>query len=320
MVFSLEKWNNGRELQRVIKGSAAMDWVVFSPVLSDAFSLFIRPLLDDGMTDRLVSVYRDENQTEEEKELIRLAQRANANLAVWYNFNELNTVLSSSGTQRYSSESYQSLYKYQERSLRDGYKTKGFDALDHLLAFLERKVSDYPEFRASKAYRDRRLSFVGSAEEINRYLPIENSRLIYLRFFPHLQFVEQTKVKSFIGEPLFLELKKEVQDEKGRGLIEMLRPVIVCLAAERVVRYSGSITDKGLYFSSILAGISGNDETSQPADPAIINSQAMMFVSDAKEYMALADRYIREHFQALYRGTPGNELNVDNDGRKIFWA
>jgi hypothetical protein len=320
MVFSLEKWDKGRELQRVIKGSAAMDWVVFSPVLFDAFSLFIRPLLDDGMTGRLVSVYNKDDRTEMEDELVRLAQRANANLAIWYNFNELNTVLSSSGTQRPSSESYQSLYKYQERSLRDGYKTKGFDALDHLLTFLERNIDGYPEFRGCKAYRDRRLSFVRSAEDINRYLPIENSRLIYLRFFPHLQFVEQTKVKSFIGEPLFLELKKEVLDEKGRGLIEMLRPVIVCLAAERVIRYSGSITDKGLYFSSILAGISGNDETSQPADPAIINSQAEMFLSDAKEYMTIADRYIKEHFQELHRGTPGNELNVDNDGRKIFWA
>jgi hypothetical protein len=320
MIFSQEKWNNGRELQRVIKGSAAMDWVIFAPVLADAFALFIRPLLDDEMTYRLVSVYLKENRTEMEDELIRLAQRANANLAVWYNFNELNTVLSSSGTQRHSSEAYQSLYKYQERSLRDGYKTKGFDALDHLLAFLERNSSVYPEFKASKAYRDRRLSFVETAEDINRYLPIENSRLIYLRFFPHLLFVEQTKVKSFIGKPLFLELKKETQNEKGRGLIELLQPVIVCLAAERVIRYSGSITDKGLYFSSILAGISGNDETSQPADTATVNSQAAMFLSDAKAYMTIADRYIKEYFQELHRGTPGNELHVDNDGRKIFWT
>jgi hypothetical protein len=320
MVFSLDKWDKGRELQGVIKGSAAMDWVVFSPVLFDAFSLFIGPLLDDGMTGRLVSVYRDDKRSGMDDELVRLAQRANANLAIWYNFNELNTVLSSSGTQRHSSESYQSLYKYQERSLRDGYKTKGFDALDHLLAFLERNVSGYPEFRESKAYKDRRLSFVGSAEDINRFLPIENSRLIYLRFFPHLQFVEQARVKSFIGEPLFVELKKETQDEKGRGLIERLQPVIVCLAAERVVRYSGSITDKGLYFSSILAGISGNDEASKPAGPEVINSQAEMFLSDAKEYMAIADRYIKEYFQEFHRGTPGNELNVDNDGRKIFWG
>jgi hypothetical protein len=319
MIFSQEKWDKGLELKRVIKGSATMDWGTFSPVLMDAFSLFIRPLLE-GMADKLIAVYQKENRTEKEEELIRLAQRANANLAVWYNFNELNTVLSDSGTQRFESDTVKPLYKYQERSLRDGYKTKGFDALDHLLAFLEKNVSLYPEYNGCKAYKDRRLSFVGSAEAINRYLDIDNSRLIYLRFFPHLTFVEQTKIKSFIGEPLFLKLKEETPDEKERGLIEKLQPVIVCLAAERVSRYSGSITDKGLYFSSVLAGISGNDETWQPANRTAVDERVEMFLSDAKDYMAIADRYIKEYFPELHRGTPGDELRTDNDGHKIFWA
>lgn len=314
MVFSFEKWEEGRELQRVIKGSSAMDWIVFGPVLTDAFELFIRPLLGDEMTVKLTESYKEDKN----KDLIRLAQRANANLAIWYNFNELNTVLSSSGTQRHDSESFKTLYKYQERNLRDGYKTKGFDALDNILKFLESNISDYPEYKESKTYQDRSRHIVPSAEIINKYLPIDSSRLVFLRFLPHMNFVEETKIISYIGEDLFVALKED--EEKYRELREKLQPVVINLAAARLVRQTGNITDRGLYFSAVMAGISGNDETSYPADPVAVEISAKQFESDAKDFMNIADRYIKKEFSDMHRGTPGGELNVDNDDRKIFWA
>ena len=58
MVFSLEKWNNGREFQHVIKSSAAVDFNSFEPVLREAFDLFIRPVLGEDMTQRLIKEYK----------------------------------------------------------------------------------------------------------------------------------------------------------------------------------------------------------------------------------------------------------------------
>ena len=93
MVFSLEKWNNGKEFQRVIKSSTAVDYNSFETVLREAFDLFIRPILGEEMTDRLIREY-EENTPEKNNQLVYLAQRANANLAIWYNFYELTVILS----------------------------------------------------------------------------------------------------------------------------------------------------------------------------------------------------------------------------------
>lgn len=69
MVFSLEKWNNGKEFQRVIKSSTAVDYNSFETVLREAFDLFIRPILGEEMTDRLIREY-EENTPEKNNQLV----------------------------------------------------------------------------------------------------------------------------------------------------------------------------------------------------------------------------------------------------------
>lgn len=39
MVFSLNKWDKGREFQHVMKSSAAVDFNSFEPILREAFDL-----------------------------------------------------------------------------------------------------------------------------------------------------------------------------------------------------------------------------------------------------------------------------------------
>lgn len=319
MVFSQEKWSNGREFQRVIRSSAAVDYNSFEPILREAFDLFIRPVLGEAMADRLVREYRE---GEPDNRMVYLAQRANANLAVWYNFYELTVILSGSGIQKAETGEYKGLYKYQERQLRENYKEKGFNALDDLLAYLER--GDYPEYRLSPAWIARRTALVPGADTVQEYLPIERSRLVFLRLQPHIAFIERTRLPGLIGgeavAALMEAMDKDTRDPRLMELLRMVRPVVILLAAARSVRQAGTLTDKGLYFAAVETGGSGNDETFHPATREESERAASRFEDDARAYLDRADRYIRESLPEYFRGKSADALDVDNDKRKIFWG
>lgn len=322
MVFSLDKWDKGREFQHVMKSSAAVDFNSFEPILREAFDLFIRPVLGEDMTKRLIKEY-NEDTPDKCNPVIYLAQRANANLAVWYNFYELTVILSGSGIQKAETGDYKGLYKYQERQLRENYKTKGFNALDDMLLYLE--CSSFPEYKKSPAWLARSTAIVPGADTVQKYLPIERSRLIFLRLEPHISFIEKTRLPGLIGEKMLSALKekmekKEVEGTTFQSLLNCIQPVVILYAAARLVRQAGMLTDKGLYFSSVLAGMSGNDETNIIATKEETETRAKQFEADAETYLSLADRCIQDNFPEYFKGKASNTFNVDNDNLKIFWG
>lgn len=323
MIFSEEKWNNGKEIGQHIKVSSAFDFNVIRPALYDAFNLFIVPVLGKEMSDHLVDIYKESSEKEEDKTFLSLSQRANANLALWYGFNELNTVLSNHGTQQIEDETYKSLYKYQERDLRSTYRDKGFNALDDILAFLESNIVSFPDFQKTDTFQKMHSGIIPGTAVANQFLPINNSRLIFLRLQPHISFIEDTWLPGFIGETMlthFLdELKKENPEEKYITLRKKLQPVIIHFAAARLILQTGSITDQGLYFSSVQSG-NNNDERFTPADSATISYQADFFEKTAQEYLVVANRYIKDYFPEFFSGYTHHVFDRDNYHKKTFLA
>lgn len=320
MIFSNDRWNKGREFQRVIRSSSAVEFESFEVVLRESFDLFIRPLLGEEMTNRLVLEYQENSGLDT---VVLMAQRANANLALWYNFNELTVTVSGGGIQRVEAGDNKGLYKYQERELKEGYKTKGFNALDDLLLYLEQNVDDYAEFKNSPAYNYRRSALIPGAETVQMYLSIERSRLLFLRMQPHIRFIENTRLASLIGEGLLSDMRDKMTSGELEpiysGLINSIQPVIILLAAARLVRQAGNLTDKGLYFTSVQA-TSGGDEMVSPAESGERETCARQLEQDAKDYQALADRYIKDKFPDFYQGKNSEVMFVDNDNLKIFWG
>lgn len=320
MVFSDGKWNNGREIQNVIKASAALDFITVRPFLKDSFNLFIAPTVGPELVDRLIHIYNEPLVNDSESQFLELAQRANANLAFWYGFDELSVSMSNNGAQQKSDGSYSGLYKYQARDLKNSYKNKGFNALDELLCFLECHLTDFPEFKDSDTYTQIRSSIVPDAKTINRFLPI-NSRLIFLRFRPHISFVEETRLVSFIGDRICVELRKELgkdaRSDRFVSLIEKLQPVVIFLAASRLLKTAGSMTDRGLYFTTVR-NTSGNDEEEIPADETIISLRARQYEQDAIEYLSIVNRFIQADFPEYYSGSANKTFHRDNYDKKIF--
>lgn len=320
MIFSEQKWNKGEEFQKVVRISSALGFQAVESIIRDSFNLFIAPLIEDEVTKKLIEIYGKDNPTDLEKQCIQLAQRANANLALWYGFNELNTSISSVGMQRIETETTKTLYKYQERELKESYREKGFNALDDLLCFFEINISTFPEFSGTRAYCERRTAIVPGATVVSQYLPINRSRIVFLRMKHDIQFVEDVNLPGLIGSGIIAEIKKNISSSEGNipVLISLLQPAIVNMAAARMVRKTGSLTDRGLYFNSVTGGLSGNDEESNPASLEEKERMAKLFESDAAGYLVIANRFIKENFPAFYKGSDVDTFRFDNNGRKIF--
>ena len=102
MIFSAEKWNNGKELKAVMKVNTAISFDMMEAPLRNAFRQYLVPLLGDAMAGEVVEIYRfgpnpdvleqnTEGATEREQLdscLLEICKRANANLALWNDFDE----------------------------------------------------------------------------------------------------------------------------------------------------------------------------------------------------------------------------------------
>lgn len=330
MIFSEEKWNDADEIRPYIAVSNALTFRTVHTALQNAFGLFIRPLVGDNVVAKLQEIYDAVLDISEIKEdtdskdikLLYYAQRANAFLAFWYDYDEMQVLIADSGVKRQESDNVKMPYKYQELSLKNGFKQKGFDALDNLIAFLELNLTDYPDYKESDNYTQTLDSIVRNAKEVNTYHEINSSRLVYLRLKPNIRIIEDTLIAPRIGYTLYevlkAKLKEEILDEKYTKLREKLLPVVVLYAVQKLLLETGSLTDRGLFFSS-LKGNEGSYESHDPVSDNRIVYQANKAEADAISYWILAERYLKSEFGV--EPSKGNKIpQRDNTDKKSFWA
>lgn len=327
MIFSAEKWNNSNEIRQFVQLSTTISFDKMRTPLSNAFRLFIAPLLGDAMIDKLIEIYTNDTDSKKDLELLAHCQRANANLAMWYDFDEINARITDAGFQRQESDTYKTIYKYQENNLRQNFKNKGFNALDEVLSFLEKNIDSYPQHTQADSYSQKKEAIVKSTNEVNRVFFINSSRIIFLRLQTHFSFVEENILQPALGEKLYEQLIKwlgELPNDKVEQLkIEELRikagKVVIMQAVKRLMTETGSITDRGLYFTTLQAN-KNSDETEQPVDRDRLSLQVTQSESDAQAYMSQLMKYVRRSFPELYKGNAQRVYDRDNDGKQTFWA
>lgn len=343
MIFSAEKWNRGAELKAVMKVNTAISFEMMEAPLRNAWLQFIVPLLGQRMADEVIEIYRfgvnpetpvpgTGGPTEQEKldwQLLQLCQRANANLAFFADFDEISVRITDAGFQRQKSENetFQQTYKYQEDNLRKSFRAKGFNALDSMLDFLYENLEAYPEFKESETFRKHQSAIVRSTADVDRVYSINRSRIVYLRLQPHIQFAEHQLLEPAIGKRLYDHLidglKKPSTNLQERENLERLRMscvgYIVSMAIRRLMMETGSLTDRGLYFTSIESGNHGNEEI-RPQTNERLAMQIANIKLDADTYMTSIQRVIQDYFTEFSVGNPQEVYRRDNDGKSTFWV
>lgn len=326
MVFSQAKWAVGDGPQ-IVHASRALSWETVSASFLQAWNLFVVPLLGEGLCGVLTSVFEKEEyeRSDDERLLLHHAQMAVANLALWHNFTELNVRLTDQGHQRQETENFKSVFKYQEGELKRSYKNKGFNALDSLLTFFDAHADGYPDWVSAPARVERSQRVVRSAAEVDGVVFINRSYIIFLRLQPILKKLEQTYLPVLLGRRLCEALLEHLDDTSvpmGGTTVEELRVrvgrVLVNRAVADLIRQTGSLTDRGLYFDMVSPGRMG-DETHVPTGSYEGVQHAQVFERDALEQERALHNFVELHIPELCACRPEDVFRRDNDGKRTVW-
>ncbi len=329
MIFSEKKWNKSEEIKQYVKTSAALSFTVMVTPLRNAFDTFISPLLGEEMTNKLVEFYNSDESKDCEKQVLAIAQKANANLAFYNDFDEINVRITDSGTQRQENvdSGFKTLYQSQEHNLRRSFRNKGFNALDQMLEFLEKNIDSFDSFKKSNAYTFRRDNIVPSASFADKFYFIASSRIVFLRMLPHLEFVENTLVRQTLGEALYKHFKEEMFSEEYSGedkiYFDTLRNdaarVMVLGAVRRLIIDGGSLTDRGLYFSS-QETTSNSGYKIKKADGLSLEMQLNQLKTDLDQAVATLVGTAKSCFSSYAARNPREAFDRDNTGKRTFFA
>ena len=133
----------------------------------------------------------------------------------------------------------------------------------------------------------------------------------------------QPAIGDKLYEHLIDGLVNQSEDEGRRKDVERLRLAcsryIVAMAVRRLLMETGSITDRGLYFTTVQPGEKGNEER-KPVDTERIAVQIQNLKADADMYMTALLRTARSYFSELYVGDPRRIFDRDNDHKHTFWT
>ncbi len=107
--------------------------------------------------------------------------------------------------------------------------------------------------------------------------------------------------------------------EKAEKLRKVCVKVVALEAVSRLMIETGSLTDRGLYFSSISPNADG-DESSQPVDIERQATQLDQVKVYASTYMTQLMKYVKRNYPDMYVGNPQRVYDRDNDNKPTFWA
>jgi len=319
MIFSNSNWDNATEIRPYISVARSAKFDALQAPLRNAFENFIRPLLGEEMTTKLIEYYNASSPTPKQTRLVEIAQRANAFLAFWYDYSEMQLLIDDNGSHRQESDGQKTPYKYQEQQLKDGWKNKGFTALDTLLEYLEANKADFAEFAKSTNYTLLKSEIVRSTKEVNDCYWINNSRIIFLRLKPHFRIVIDTIIAPRLGtiytDMIAAFAGTGTVDVKYNQLRAKLIPVVVFYAVSRMLKESGSMTERGLFFETLKA--TDDALSTQPVSMEQIAPQAAMAEGDAISYWTIAEKFMKSDFS--YESATAQRLpKFNNTDKKYF--
>lgn len=329
MIFNEDNWKKGNEQDTYVPASATLSFSKVASSLNNAQEIFLNPLLGATLAAEMESAYLSPSPSPEMTALIKMSQQAVVNLAFWYYFDMLQLRITDQGFQRQESDSWHQPYKYQEDRLRECFKQRGFNALDQILDYLYDHIATYPSFAESRAWADMRSAVVRSKREVEELVYTGGSCLVFLRLRTEFSTVEETRLMTVMGRTLYeqfrgwLTFPDTFPSERCSCTLEELRrycaAVVIRHAVARLLRQTGTLTDRGMYFDSTTASGEQN-QVHQAADDQSIGDRLSLYDSDARMAENRLCRFLTHRMGDLFEGKGSSHIIRDNDGKQAFFA
>jgi len=323
------------EVRKYLPVSIATSFQNISPFIHTAEVNYILPLLGQKFYDQVTAFYDSplplpdgilEETAPKFMILIERIQRALINLTYWSAFDFMNVLMNDSGFHRQESDTEKTLYKYQEESLKAGFKNNGFDALDILLEYIESNITAFPLFLESENYTQRKTSIIPNTTAFNKIFNINNSHLVYIKTARFIAQVEDFDIQAVLGADLYNRVKKELAksapDPKIVALVPYLQKPLAHLAIARASFQLGiNVNDKGMFFES-QDSTQQNSAKTTPLTDNQYYALAQTSHNVGLAYLDLLAGFLAAHVSDYpeYKLPGGSPLIRDNRGKTSYWV
>lgn len=341
MFFSSEKWNKGQEMDDIIPVSSALSFEKVKSSLLAADELYLTPVFGSKLMATFEAIYSGSVpagfDAGDFTTLLRILQASEANLAFYTNYDALQLRITDQGFQRQTTENFGTPYKYQEDRLRQTFKNRGFNAIDRILDLLDAQFTELEGYEEMPVRVTTRTDIVQRTAEVNAVHFINNSRLVFLRLVPIMTAVCHNELRPLLGWNLYTAMQQALEagtaanpaipvgetDGHVTRSYEELRqqciPFVVKKAVAQLIRETGSLTDRGLYFIGQAAGSSDNT-TATPATRREAHDAAATAEAEAAAFANSLTAFIEWKWPEYFAGHPSDVFKRDNDNHKTFWA
>jgi hypothetical protein len=318
------------EIKTILPIGAGNDFNRLKPHIENAENRYIKPLLGVPMYEELREFYETEYPQEPTevqeltKKLLEKVQFATIHLAYFAGFDFLNATVSDAGFQRIETERTKGLYKYQEDAIKVFFSESGFNALDDVLVFLEENIELFHEFKNHENYTIYKKAFLPSVKVVeNIPFNIHGSRLIFLALQPAIAYIEDTAIRTVLGEEIYAEIKTGMQNDepvaKVKDILPFIRKPLIYLASAMLMEETGAtLYEKGLFFEE------NNDQqrsqkTKGPSSEERIAALVSRNRNIGNNYLEMLKSHLNANWEN-YPGQTGSVYTRDNTGKRTFFA
>lgn len=329
MLFTKDKWNNAQAVKPYLQASAALSFDTCASSFQQAEDKYLVPIFGSiihSISEMIEEELRDYNVLELFKDL----QGAEANLALFENFDEFQVRLTDQGVQRQETEKFKQAYRYQEHNMQRHYLNRGLNYIEKAINFLDKEEGlFYPTWKDLEYHQARKSLIVCSPQEISNLHFINNSPIIYLRLLPSIRYITDTELPKVLGRKMYQDLMNSLKNgyeylnsERCDMTLEELRiecgKFVIFKALAQLVRETGSITERGLYFGAVKASTPNPDEAT-PANQAQIRALAAQLDDSAYKYSSALHDIIETTFPKYFGGHESDIYTRDNRHKRMVW-
>lgn len=251
-----------------------------------------------GIYEQAVSAYNHEF-IEEFAELVEYFQLPIALLA--YRYYSQNNDVSHEATGRkikIDKESETMPWEWQIERDDNAILKKANRAIDRLIDFLDDHISYFKVWGISEQRKDKNELFVRSAKEFNQVVPIDESRLFFIRVLPFVRQADK-EIVTYIGQERYDAIKTILRDNnyfltaEQRTIVELARDIIPQLVmAKAVRRFAVQILPDCVV--SRFSASSQSLKASSIVSSEMLIMQEGIYQADANKAIVRLQQYIRK--------------------------
>ncbi len=232
-------FSNTEDIKSIINVVGTFNFDAVSPYLEPAQERYLTKYLSDDLLDALLARYNNPSEAEPESEeevvvetnaaldlLMPYAQKVLAKFAFYLAVPKLDVQITSAGFVVTSNSSVSPASDKRVAAFRAAMEIDGWDMVESMLKFLEKNKNNYPTWVASSAYTTTYETFINCADDFDKIIRINRSRLEFQNLIPDMINVELLRIEPAISSEFATVIRNEIKSGEISERVNAILPNI----------------------------------------------------------------------------------------------